>query len=169
MRWGLPLSIFFHGLLLAVVMIGWPSFSKPVAEKSVDVPVEIVTEDQIQPPQGQKQDKPDDRKPDDDITKRRMTRPDQPPTPRDAEVKKPSDTPDKQPATPRAEPPRAAEAPKVPTTPPDPAKPDVKKPSHTPDTATPKTERDTAAPARPPSAPRRARAPRPKRCTVVPR
>ena len=47
---GLALSIFFHGLLLAVVMIGWPNFSKPVAEKSVDVPVEIVTGDQIQPP-----------------------------------------------------------------------------------------------------------------------
>jgi len=151
MRWGLPLSILFHGLLLAVVMVGWPSFSKPVSEKSVDVPVEIVTEDQVQPPQGRKQDHAEDRKPDDDVSKRKITRPDSPPEPREAEMKKPTDAPDKPPVTPKSEP--KAEAPKTPATPPDAAKPDMKKPSDTPDTATPKSERDTATPARPAAPP----------------
>ena len=42
MRYGLPLSIFFHAVILAVVLIGLPVLSKPMAEKSVEVPVEIV-------------------------------------------------------------------------------------------------------------------------------
>ncbi|MGH7002676.1 MAG: hypothetical protein ACREIP_01890 [Alphaproteobacteria bacterium] len=170
MRYGLPLSIFFHGLLLTVVLIGWPSFSKPLTEKIVDVPVAIVVFDEQAASPGRRQDHTDDRKPDDEDTKaKKISRPDKPPEPREAEVKKPSETPDKAPVTPKTEP--RAETPKAPAAPPDTAKPEVKKPSETPaDAATPRAEREAAAPSRPtaPPAPKNVPVPQPKSTEKVP-
>jgi hypothetical protein len=157
MRWGLPLSIFFHGVIVVVVLFGWPVFSKPMAEKTIEVPVEIVRFDETSnPPPGQKQDQKDDRTPDDDKTTGKsrpsMARPETAPErPAETEVKKPAETPEEKVATPKE--PDAA-VPKAPERPPEPPNHEVKKPSETPDTATPKTERDTATPTRPPEPPK---------------
>ncbi len=166
MRYGLPLSIFFHALLVAVVMFGWPSLSKPMAEKSIEVPVEIVRFDEAtNPPPGQKQDQRDERTPDDDKTTgksraadggktRPVVRPERAPErPPEPEVKKPAETPEDKPQTPKTE--TDSAAPTTPERPPEPPRQDVKRPAETPDAATPKTERDVAAPARPPEPPKR--------------
>ena len=160
MRYGLPLSIFFHALMVAVVLIGWPSFSKPIAEKSVEVPVEIVRFDEAtNPPPGQKRDQRDERTPDDEKTTgksrsadggktRPVTRPETAPErPPEPEVKKPAETPDDKTATPKTE--QDTAAPKAPEKRPEPPKQEVKKPAEAPDTATPRAERDTAAPKAP--------------------
>ena len=69
MRYGLPLSFFFHAVIIAAVLFGLPVFSKPVAEKSIEVPVEIVRFDESSnPPPGRKEDQRDERTPDDDKT-----------------------------------------------------------------------------------------------------
>ncbi|HEY7608910.1 MAG TPA: hypothetical protein VIF14_06735 [Alphaproteobacteria bacterium] len=164
MRYGLPLSIFFHGVIVVVVLFGWPVLSRPMAEKTIEVPVEIVRFDETSnPPPGQKQDQRDDRTPDDDKTTgksrsadggrtRPVARPETvPERPNETEVKKPAETPDDKIATPKES---DKAAPKAPERPPEPPKHEVKKPSETPETATPKSERDTATPARPPKPPK---------------
>jgi hypothetical protein len=164
MRYGLPLSIFFHAMIVAVVLIGLPVLSKPMAERSIEVPVEIVRFDETSnPPPGQKQDQRDERTPDDDKTTgksrsadggktrpvvRPETAPERPPEP---EVKKPAEQQEEKVVTPKTEPDTAT--PKAPERPPEPPKQDVKKPAETPDSATPRAERDTA-PTRPPEPPK---------------
>src|SRR5512134_3976345 len=116
MRYGLPLSLFFHAVIVVAVLVGWPVFSKPMAEKSIEVPVEIVRFDESSnPPPGQKEDQRDERTPDDDKTTgknrsadggktrpvaRPETAPQRPPEP---EVKKPAERPDEKVATPKTE------------------------------------------------------------------
>jgi hypothetical protein len=165
MRYGLPLSIFFHAMIVAVVLVGWPVFSKPIAERRIEVPVEIVRFDEMSnPPPGQKQTQPDERTPDDEKTTgksrsadggktrpvaRPETAPERPPEP---EVKKPAERPDEKVATPKTE--TDAATPKAPERPPEPPKQDVQRPAETPAPATPRTERDTATPPRPTAPPK---------------
>ncbi|MFO0989972.1 MAG: hypothetical protein U1F37_21890 [Alphaproteobacteria bacterium] len=165
MRYGLPLSFFFHAVIVAAVLFGWPVFSKPIAEKSIEVPVEIVRFDESSnPPPGQKADQRDERTPDDEKTTgknraadggktRPLARPEAAPQrPPEPDVKKPAERPDEKIATPKTE--ADAATPKAPARPPEPPKQEVKKPAETPDTATPRNERDTAAPPRPAVPPR---------------
>src|SRR5262249_36339954 len=116
MRYGLPLSLFFHALVVVLVLVGWPVLSRPMAGKSIEGPVDIVRFDGwSNPPPGKKQDQRDERTPDDDKTTaksraadggktrpvvRPETAPERPPEP---EVKKPAETPDDKTETPKTE------------------------------------------------------------------
>jgi hypothetical protein len=162
MRYGLPLSVFFHGLLLALVLIGLPVFSKPLTQKSVDVPVEIVRFDDLtNPPPGHKIDPQDTRKPDDDRTTakdksadggrtRPLAQPEKAPKQKaDAALKTPTEAPSARPITPRTD--TAEAAPRMPEVPPVPKPPklDMAKPKAAPK-APAAPERDEAA-LRPPA------------------